>query len=116
IPIWVVGAWPSVKSMRRVISYDGLIPNVLDDKGKVKMSPPTADEIREMKEFITANRKQNTPFDIIMEGQTPGDDRQGALDIIDPYAQAGATWWIEAHWDTLELEQVLARIKQGPPI
>ena len=116
IPIWVVGAWPSIKSMQRVLRYDGLLPNVLDEKGKVRMSPPTADEIREMNEFITTNRKQNTPFDIVMEGQTPGDDRQGALDIIEPYAQVGVTWWIEAHWSTPEPEQVLIRIKQGPPI
>jgi hypothetical protein len=101
--------------MKRVLRYDGLLPNVMDEKGKVRMSPATAEEIRKMDEFITANRKQDTPFDIIVEGQTPGDDRQGALEIIEPYAQAGATWWIEAHWDAPEQEQVLNRIKQGPP-
>src|SRR5512136_2779672 len=39
IPIWVVGAWPSQKSMRRAASYDGLLPAMLDEKGKVRMSP-----------------------------------------------------------------------------
>jgi hypothetical protein len=115
IPIWVVGAWPSMKSMDRVLRYDGLLPNVMDEKGNVRMSPPTPSEIIKMREFIEAKRDQATPFDIIMEGQTPGDDRQGALEIIEPYAQAGVTWWIEAHWSTLEQEQVLARLKQGPP-
>src|SRR5262245_52646475 len=26
IPVWVVGAWPSMKSMERVLRYDGLLP------------------------------------------------------------------------------------------
>ena len=116
IPIWVVGAWPSIKSMSRALRYDGLLPNVMEENGNVRMSPPTPNEIIKMREFIEARRDQATPFDIIVEGQTPGDDRQGALEIIEPYAQAGATWWIEAHWSTPEQEQVLARIKQGPPI
>jgi alkanesulfonate monooxygenase SsuD/methylene tetrahydromethanopterin reductase-like flavin-dependent oxidoreductase (luciferase family) len=33
IPIWVVGAWPSGKSMRRVLRCDGLIPSK-DDTGR----------------------------------------------------------------------------------
>jgi hypothetical protein len=116
IPIWVVGAWPSIKSMQRVLRYDGLLPSVMDEKGKVRMSSPTPNEIIQMKEFIETKRDQATPFDIIVEGQTPGDDRQGAREIIEPYSQAGATWWIEAHWEAPEQEQVLNRIKQGPPI
>jgi alkanesulfonate monooxygenase SsuD/methylene tetrahydromethanopterin reductase-like flavin-dependent oxidoreductase (luciferase family) len=27
IPVWVVGLWPSERSMRRVIRYDGFLPN-----------------------------------------------------------------------------------------
>src|SRR6266478_2586429 len=33
IPIWVVGAWPSMKSMRRVLRYDGLLPAKLNADG-----------------------------------------------------------------------------------
>src|SRR5918999_5778887 len=33
IPIWVVGAWPSERSMRRVVRYDGLLPYVLPRAG-----------------------------------------------------------------------------------
>ncbi len=115
IPIWVVGAWPSVKSMQRALRYDGLVPNMMGKKGKVRMRPPSAQEIREINEFITTNRKLDTPFDIIMEGQTPGDDPQEAAKIIAPYAQAGVTWWIEAMWSIQETEQVLTRVQQGPP-
>src|SRR5262245_2189439 len=33
IPIWVVGAWPSTKSMERVLRFDGLLPNKLGPDG-----------------------------------------------------------------------------------
>ncbi len=114
IPIWVVGAWPRMKSMRRALCYDGLIPSVMDGD-KVRMGPATPDEIREMKAFIAANRTETTPFDIIVEGQTPGDDREEAASTIRPLSGAGVTWWLEAMWTATELDSVRSRIKQGPP-
>jgi hypothetical protein len=87
----------------------------MGEDGKVRMSPATPDEIREMNQYITANREGDTAFDIVVEGQTPGDDPGEDRKIIEPYTQAGATWWIEAMWNISEGNQVLERIKQGPP-
>lgn len=115
IPIWVVGAWPRQKSMQRVLRYDGLLPNVIGEDGKVRMSPATPDEIYQMKAYIDANRTQTTPFDIVVEGETPGDDHQKAVAVVQPYVEAGATWWIEALWTQPEQEKVLQRLQQGPP-
>jgi len=115
IPIWVVGAWPRLKSMRRALRYDGLLPNVIGADGKVRMSPPTPDEIRAMQEFVKANRTQTTPFEIVVEGETPGEDHERAAAIVCPFAQAGATWWLEALWATRQADKVMARIQQGPP-
>jgi hypothetical protein len=115
IPIWVVGAWPRTKSMRRVLKYDGLLPNVMDEDGKVRMGPPTPDEIRGMAAFIAQHRTQTTPFDIVVEGETPGDDPEKSGSIVRDWEVAGATWWIEAMWSAPHLESVLTRIKQGPP-
>lgn len=115
IPIWVVGAWPRMKSMGRALCYDGLLPAVMGEDGKVRMSPATPDEIREMGAFIEAQRSATTPFDIVMEGQTPGDDPEKAAAIVCPYRDAGATWWIEAMWSASELDSVLTRVRQGPP-
>jgi alkanesulfonate monooxygenase SsuD/methylene tetrahydromethanopterin reductase-like flavin-dependent oxidoreductase (luciferase family) len=115
IPIWVVGAWPSQKSMGRALRYDGLLPNVLGEDGKVRMSPPTPEEIREMRDYIRKNRAETTPFDIVVEGQTPGKNPGQAAEIVKPFAKAGATWWIEAMWGAGSLEEVLERIRQGPP-
>lgn len=117
IPIWVVGAWPSEKSMARALRYHGLLPNVLDDagRGKVRPSPATPDEIRAMTAYIADKRPAGQPFDVVVEGETPGDDLPAALAQVQPYAEAGATWWIEARWSASNLDHVLARIRQGPP-
>lgn len=111
IPIWVVGAWPRMKSMRRVLRYDGLLPSKMNEKGQV--GPFSPDDLREIKAFIDQNRTETTPFDIIVEGTTP--DPQQAVEKIRPWIDAGATWWIESMWEAPSMDAVLARLKQGPP-
>jgi alkanesulfonate monooxygenase SsuD/methylene tetrahydromethanopterin reductase-like flavin-dependent oxidoreductase (luciferase family) len=117
IPIWVVGAWPRMRSMRRALRYDGLLPAVQDQRGQWQQTMP--DDLRAMKAFIESNRTQTTPFDIVIEGETPGDDRERAASIVRPWAEAGATWWIEARWKVPRnaegLQVVRQRIQQGPP-
>jgi hypothetical protein len=77
------------------------------------------DHIRAMKAFVEENRAAATPFDIIMEGETPGDDPGKAASLVHPWAEAGATWWIESRWNELRNEEglktVYQRISQGPP-
>lgn len=113
IPIWVVGAWPLPKSMQRVLKYDGLLPNKKNPDGSFGEVTPA--DIAAMKAYIDEHRTANTPFDIIIEGETPGDDYKKASEIVRPYAQAGATWWMEANWDSSRRHEVPVRIKQGPP-
>jgi hypothetical protein len=115
IPIWVVGAWPRMKSMRRVLRYDGLLPDVMEKKGgQWKRRATTPDDIRAMQAFVAGNRALQTPFDIVMEGETPGDDAEKAASIVRPWAEAGVTWWIEAKWGAPD-DPVRTRIQQGPP-
>ncbi len=113
IPIWAVGAWPRLKSMRRVLRCDGLLPAKMSPSGKFEELTP--DDIRAMKTYIDENRTLSTPFDIAIEGTTPGDDPDQAVAAVRPWAEAGATWWIEAMWSAPDLEAVRARIQQGPP-
>jgi hypothetical protein len=117
IPIWVVGAWRRMKSMRRVLNYDGLLPHVMTSQGEFQDVTPNA--IREMKAFIDEYRTLDTPFDIVMEGETPGDDPEESSAIIRVWQNAGVTWWIEALWnaprDESGQKQVLERIVAGPP-
>jgi len=114
IPIWVVGAWPRPKSLRRALRYDGLLPTVINADGS-GAGQGTPDDLRAMQAFAEANRTATTPFDIVVEGTTPGDDRHRAEAIVRPWAEAGATWWNEALWEAPDLDSVRARIRQGPP-
>ncbi|MEM8529869.1 MAG: LLM class flavin-dependent oxidoreductase [Chloroflexota bacterium] len=113
IPIWVVGAWPRPKSMQRVMRYDGLLPTMIDATGT--HITPTPDDIHAMKEYVEEHRSLTTPFDIIIEGETPTDDPQQATSQVYPYAEAGATWWMEGQWSAKNIEDVRKRIVQGPP-
>ena len=112
IPLWVVGMWPKKKSMRRVLKCDGLIPNKINPDGKPGELTPG--DIREMKAFVDANRSLSTPFDIIVEGKTVGLDAAQTAAKLAPWAEAGATWWMETLYD-VPREVMLARLRQGPP-
>lgn len=114
IPIWVVGAWPREKSLERVLRYDGLLPAKLDADGS--FADVTPDDLRAMKAYLEERRTATTPFDIVYEGRTPGDDLAQAAEIVRPYAEAGATWWMEAMWEAPNTPaDVRKRIQQGPP-
>jgi alkanesulfonate monooxygenase SsuD/methylene tetrahydromethanopterin reductase-like flavin-dependent oxidoreductase (luciferase family) len=114
IPIWVVAMWPSERSMQRALRYDGLLPNVRGADGAPRDVTP--DDIREMAAYVAERRNQSTPFDIVMEGETPGDDPAQAAAIVRPFAEAGATWWNESRWGAMsDVELVRMRIQQGPP-
>jgi alkanesulfonate monooxygenase SsuD/methylene tetrahydromethanopterin reductase-like flavin-dependent oxidoreductase (luciferase family) len=113
IPIWVVGAWPRERSMRRAIRWDGLIPNRLTPEGQQADVHPQ--DIREMAAYVAANRTQTTPFDIIMEGSPPGDDPPRAAEMVRPWAEAGVTWFNTAMWAESDPAKIRERIRQGPP-
>ncbi len=126
IPIWVVGAVNREKSLRRVLKYDGLLPTLVAEKGETTPEVSasfTPEQLRAAVDWIRARRKASganeTPLDVIVENQTPGDDAARAREIIKPYADAGATWHIESLWDTMGAadgqQQVLRRLRQGPP-
>jgi alkanesulfonate monooxygenase SsuD/methylene tetrahydromethanopterin reductase-like flavin-dependent oxidoreductase (luciferase family) len=109
VPIWVVGAWPSERSMRRALRYDGVLAYAT--RGEV-----TPEDIREIKGYVEENRETEGPFDIVWEGETPGEDPERAASIVGPFAEAGVTWWIESRWmPPNEPEDLRARIRQGPP-
>jgi alkanesulfonate monooxygenase SsuD/methylene tetrahydromethanopterin reductase-like flavin-dependent oxidoreductase (luciferase family) len=103
IPIWVVGG-PRQSQLRRAARWDGAV---------VGGSP---EEVRERKATIEALRTSPLPLDIITEGQTPSDDPARAAAIVRPYAEAGATWWLESRWeDTTGTSEMRTRIRSGPP-
>ena len=112
IPIWVVGAWPREKSMQRVLRFDGILPNKLDDDGK--QQPITPEDVALIRDYVRERRGSLDGFDIVVEGQTPGTDPAAGDAIVRPWIDAGATWWTEADWRQ-PVEKLRARIAAGPP-
>lgn len=117
IPIWVVGAWPFETSMRRAMRYDGLIPTVKGADGGMRQ--PTPAELPQIVAYISERRNESSPFDIIVEGTTSTSDRERAAAKVRPWAEAGATWYLEARWGVKEgattLDDVRRRLEAGPP-
>ncbi len=112
IPLWAEGFWPRKQGMRRAMKCDGLLVNKVDAGGKLAEAAPA--ELGEMKAFVAANRTLPGPYDYIKEGSTAGLSRAQAQDFLRPWAEAGATWWIEGLWGKSE-EEILRIIEQGPP-
>ena len=114
IPIWVVGAWPSERSMRRALRYDGLL--AAKAGGTATEPGVKPDDIRAMREYVEENREAAGDYDIVWEGMTPGGDPARAAETVRPYAEAGATWWIESMWTpSNEPDDLRRRIEAGPP-
>ncbi len=95
--------------MRRALRYDGLLASTT--RGEV-----TPEDVRGIKGYVQENREPGSAFDIVWEGETPGDDPERAATIVRPLAEAGITWWIESPWSPPnEPADLRARIRQGPP-
>jgi alkanesulfonate monooxygenase SsuD/methylene tetrahydromethanopterin reductase-like flavin-dependent oxidoreductase (luciferase family) len=114
IPIWVVGAWPKERSLQRALRYDGLLAARIDPSSGFAQITPA--DVREIKQYIDTHRTGETPFDLIVEGVSPIGSLEEAAATVRPFAEAGATWWIESMWEVPGgLETVRRRIHQGPP-
>ena len=115
IPIWVVAAFPSEKSMGRAIRWDGVLPSLR----KRPFGPLEASDVQEVMQWVSEHRSSSDkPFDLVLEGVTPGEDQEATTAQIRPLAEAGATWWIESRWEAPHNtpEALLNRIRQGPPV
>ncbi|WP_433168300.1 LLM class flavin-dependent oxidoreductase [Kribbella sp. CA-247076] len=121
IPTWVVGAWPRPKSMRRAALQDGWLPNYVVPPGAEpgEWSPGL---LAEGVEWIRRERAEHgltmDGYDVVAEGTTAADDPKAA-DTVRPWADAGATWWIDADWSSMDPAKVRAaaerRLTAGPP-
>ncbi len=112
IPVWVVGAWPRPKSMARAARWDGIIPSISADPFR-EIAP---DEVRAIREWMSAHRPDGTAGEIVLEGVSPGVDPAWGASRLEPLVDAGATWWIESRWEAPnDVETLRTRIRQGPP-
>lgn len=121
-PIWVAATWAHAKPLRRAARWDGVAAMPASDDPAAVLTP---DDVREITAIIADSRTTDAPFDVVVAGATPGGDADRDAEIVAPYVEAGATWWLELV-TPLQYEpepesgiDVVAlmrkRIRQGPP-
>ena len=110
VPVLVAGMWPNRRPFRRAARWDGIFATH-EQVGHTETM--TVEQLSEIVEYTSTHRAETeTPFEIVIEGQTPGPDSQ----IAAAYAQAGLTWWVEKlGWFRGPLEEMRDRIESGPP-
>jgi hypothetical protein len=104
IPIWLVGVWDKPKSMHRALSWDGIIPQKFRD-----WHPLSPDDIQKVSDHVAKHRQAKGPFEIICGASTGGKKTKRPSEIVRPFIDAGATWWVEP-------DPPPERIRQGPPV
>ena len=76
---------------------------------------------QQIKDMVAWLRDHGAPsgLDVVVEGDTPANDASVAKEKIGPYAEAGATWWIESRWELPSrepstMQAVRDRLAAGP--
>ncbi|GAA3598368.1 LLM class flavin-dependent oxidoreductase [Nonomuraea rosea] len=106
IPIWCPGRWPTRAGFRRAARWDGAMPT-FHRYGQERPVPVA--EFAQVVEFLAAERGSLDGYDIALEGRA-------ADGLVDAYAAAGMTWWVEAMgWWRGGTAEALATITAGPP-
>jgi hypothetical protein len=113
IPLWVVGVWPRPKSMQRVLRCDGVVPQI-----EIAGRQGVPDDIRAMLGWLAERGRDE--IDVIIDGETPAGDRVSAAAQVQPWADAGATWWLETRWQLPHnsderMDEIRERLADGPP-
>ncbi len=118
IPIWVVGAWPSPRSMRRAASWDGWLPNLIGGGPDQRCTPEQITAAAQwVRDYRTVEGLPLDGYDVVCEGHTPTDPQAAAAQVA-PWQRAGATWWMEADWSVARQavrDYAQERLTAGPP-
>jgi alkanesulfonate monooxygenase SsuD/methylene tetrahydromethanopterin reductase-like flavin-dependent oxidoreductase (luciferase family) len=100
-PIWIGG--DSAAALRRAARWDGWIPNSLEPDRMTMSADELAEKVR------TIGREEG--FDVAFNGYSESGES------VQPFAEAGATWWLEnVHDMRSDVDTLLARIEAGPPV
>ena len=120
VPIWVVGAWPRPRSMRRAARWDGWVPYHLPPEGEAELTPDVLREgVAWVRERRAAAGLPMAGYDVVAEGTSDPSRPEAAAALARSWADAGATWWLEADWTNMDPDAVRAaaevRLRAGPP-
>jgi alkanesulfonate monooxygenase SsuD/methylene tetrahydromethanopterin reductase-like flavin-dependent oxidoreductase (luciferase family) len=122
VPIWVAAMWPNRGPLRRAARWDGVFPLKLP-AGGLSAGPFTwpsfwldPAELEEITRFVSQYRNAAEPFDVIAAGATSSADTAKAAAHVEPFGEAGATWWLEWIDDQRgSFDEMRERVRVGPP-
>lgn len=104
IPIWVGGIWPNKRPMRRAARWNGVIPLGPSWSSNEIITPTELGKLVE----VTGQRES---FDIVTIAMS-----QQPARIVQEYADAGCTWWVEACAPFSQtVDEMKEQIRRGPP-
>lgn len=107
IPIWSVASWPQMRTIKRAARWDGAV---------IQNEP--VEDVRRVVDELHRERASNGvdgEFQYVVNGTSDATDPAAAARQIEAYAAVGATWWVEADWQSNSVKSVRARIAAGPP-
>jgi hypothetical protein len=110
IPIWVAGTWPKKGPFKRAARYDGVFPLAEGEDGL------SIEGYKETVSIIEKERGNLKNYDIVVSGDTTGDDKKADSEKLQLCAETGMTWWLEYLIDWGETPRdLMKRVKHGPP-
>jgi alkanesulfonate monooxygenase SsuD/methylene tetrahydromethanopterin reductase-like flavin-dependent oxidoreductase (luciferase family) len=112
-PIWLGGMRPG--ALRRAARWDGWIAIATSDDGSsIALAPAAFGELLErVQAERAALRRQGEPFDVAVFGFSD----PGGADLVQSYAERGATWWLESLSPMRgTVDGLLAIVEAGPPL
>lgn len=110
IPIWVAGAWPHRRPLRRAARWDGVVPLVVG--GDLGFHEPSVDEFAQIVDYVDSQRTESGPYEYVAMGSRP---IYGEPDL-DGYRALGATWWMESiGYPGPSFDEWRDLIRFGPP-
>ncbi len=106
-PIWIGG--DSQAALRRAGRWDGWITTTVDENSMTTKTPvDIARSAALLKEMNPAERL----FDVAISGVS----EPGQYALVEEYASAGATWWLESLFGLRgSVDDLRERIRSGPP-
>jgi alkanesulfonate monooxygenase SsuD/methylene tetrahydromethanopterin reductase-like flavin-dependent oxidoreductase (luciferase family) len=116
VPVWVVGAYPSVKSLGRAARWDGLLATKVGGEPGTPFGPADlADVVAAVRPLRAAAGLPWEGYQVIAEGVSA--DGSAGDELVRRWADAGATFWVESDWSMGEdaVRRHRARIDAGPP-
>ncbi len=118
-PVWCVGMLvpgrPRQRSLERAARWQGVFPSYAGGTLEEPHSHLTTEALREVVDRIGSLRADAglgmDDYDVVVEGDSHG-SFGGVRPPVQPWADAGATWWVESWWDLPDSPEGVAEVRR----